>query len=107
MNFKEQIQEDITTIFLNQDEFAEIFNVDGKDIVAVMTDNILQERSRRDSGNYEGVYADKKVLSVKKTDFPVRPVRDQIMRVNDGIYIVDSCAESMGMYEITLMENAS
>jgi hypothetical protein len=107
MNFKDQIQDDIDTIFLDQDEFAETFLVDDKEIVAVMTNDILQERSQRDSGNYEGVYADKKVLSVKVSDFPIRPVRGQVMRVNDGIYIVDSCGESMGMYDITLIENES
>ncbi|MCC5467629.1 hypothetical protein [Pelosinus baikalensis] len=107
MNFKDQIQDDIDTIFLDQDEFAKTFLVDDKEIVAVMIDDILQERSQRDSGNYEGVYTDKKVLSVKAADFPIRPVRGQIMRVNEGIYIVDSCGEAMGMYEITLIENES
>lgn len=107
MKLKDVIDSDIDNVFLDVNEFADIFNVDGKEIIAILTDSTIQERSRRNSGNYEGVYTDKKVLSVKASDFPIRPVRGQIMRVNEGIYMVDSCGESMGMYDITLVENDS
>jgi hypothetical protein len=107
MNFLEGVLKDIDAVFLNQNEFAKTLNVDGQDIVAVITDDIITERSQRESGNYEGIYAGKKVLSVRISDFPIRPVRDQIMRVNDEIFIVHNCTELVGIYDITLVENAS
>ena len=41
MTFKEQIQQDLDTVFLNLDEFAELHRVEGKQIPVVVDNDQL------------------------------------------------------------------
>ena len=41
MTFKEQIQQDLDTVFLNLDEFAELRRVEGKQIPVVVDNDQL------------------------------------------------------------------
>ena len=36
MSFKEMVQQDVTTVFLNMDELADLHNVNGKEAVCVL-----------------------------------------------------------------------
>ena len=43
MNFKEQIRKDLTSVFLNLGEFAELHRIEGKQVAVVIDDDELRE----------------------------------------------------------------
>ncbi|MBW9789980.1 sugar transporter, partial [Escherichia coli] len=46
-SFKEVIAQDISAIFLNEKEFADTYNIDGKDILPVIDTDLIHERNKR------------------------------------------------------------
>ncbi len=100
MSFKNQVLSDLA-VFLNEDEFAERHNIDGRDIPAVIDRDILKQRSQR----VDGVYSGEVLLFVRASDLPVRPVVDQRMRVDNELFYVVDCNENDGLLEITLGAN--
>lgn len=106
MSFKEQVQKDIA-VFLNLDEFAELHDIDGSQVLAVIDNDILKIRSDRQSERYDGVYKGEFVVFVKADNLPSRPVYGQHMRLDGRLYQVAECTENMGVLEITLEANES
>src|SRR5690606_3490762 len=107
MNFKEQLEKDLNA-FINIDEFAEIHNIDGREIPAVVDEDIFKERPRQPYELYlanEGVYVDTITLFVRMADLGERPVIGQNLRVDGERYIVANCSESAGTLVITLETN--
>lgn len=85
--------------FLNQDEFAEIHDINGQNIPCIVDRDVLKQRVS------EGVYSAELVLFVKETDLGYRPVTGQHLRLDNELYLVYDCAENAGMLEITLEAN--
>lgn len=55
-SFKEVIAQDISAIFLNEKEFADTYNIDGKDILAVIDTDLIHERNKRSYAEFaEGI----------------------------------------------------
>jgi hypothetical protein len=106
MTLKTQIAADMA-IFLNTDDFADMHNVDGNQVAAVIDEDIIKQRSNRQSGNFDGVFRGEVMLYVKAADLPRRPVRGQAIRLDGRLMLVDDCAESDGMLEISLEANES
>lgn len=86
--------------FLNQDEFAEIHNIDGQQINCVFDNDTDQQQKSQD-----GVYENTAKLFVSASALPDRPVPRQHMRIDGELRLVRTCVENMGMLEITLEAN--
>lgn len=107
MNFKDIIQKDLGT-FVNTEEFAEVHNVDGRDIPALIDSDALLERPRQPLDLYNaanGVFLANITMYVRGTDLEDRPVVGQRLRLDGKIYPVSSCDESAGMLKIVLEVN--
>lgn len=104
MGFKDCVNADLK-VFLGTDEFAAIHNIDGQDIPAVIDDDIVKTRSNNKTEQYDGVYSSQKVVFVKSSDMPDRPVFGQHLKLDGKIYQVQECTDSDGMMEITLGVN--
>jgi len=107
MNFKEHAIRDLN-IFFSLDEFGELHDIDGKEVVCVLDENVLKERPREPVELYrssQGIYVNSKVLFVRKEDLATRPVVGQHMRVDGELYLISECSESHGVLEITLEAN--
>ena len=87
--------------------FADMHDIDGKQVAAIVDEDIIKPRSNRQSGNFDGVYRGEVVLYVKAADLSRRPVRGQAIRLDGRLMLVDDCAESDGMLEISLEANES
>lgn len=104
MSFKEQIKSDLS-VFFNLDEFAEIHNINGVDMPAVIDKDALQDRPRLSEEFYhisEGVFIDSITLFVRLSDLGKRPVVGQDLKVDGRKYYVVSCNEMDGVLEIGL-----
>ena len=108
MSFKDWAVTDLSTFF-SLDEFADVHNIDGVEMTAVIDKDVLMERARKSSADLyhatDGVYVDQVFLFVRKSDLQDRPVNGQSMRVDGEIYLVLDCAENFGVFEITLEAN--
>ncbi|GEA17745.1 hypothetical protein [Moorella sp. E306M] len=106
MTFKDTIQQDIG-IFLNLGEFADVHDINGLKIPAVIDSNILKTRSNDKTEQYDGVYRSEIAVYVRADDLPMRPVFGQEILLDGKAYLVDECNEEMGVLEIVLGANES
>lgn len=90
--------------FFNQDEFAELHDIDGRQITAVVDRDVVRDYSRL-LERRDGVYVGEIAVFVRSTDLPDRPVKGQHLRLDGELYLVTECAESAGVLEITLEAN--
>lgn len=101
MTLHEQIAGADLGVFLDLDDFAEIHDVNGVKCRAV-----LQEISAEDlSGTHYEVYRDLMQVHCRARDLPEIPRYGQTFRLDGKLYLVDSCAEDMGMLTIRLEAN--
>jgi hypothetical protein len=107
MTFKDTLQNDLD-IFLNEDEFAETHTIDGVEIVCVIDKDVLETgKSNYGIQNTQlqqvpGIYSSIVVVFAKDSDFPDRPVVDQLIILDGERYTVGSCGSNDGMLEIVL-----
>lgn len=107
-SFKELMAQDISAVFLSQKEFADIFNIDGKDMLAVLDTDLVHERNKHLYAQFaEGINQGQVVLFVSRNNFVDVPVKDQLMKINKRSYIVDEVSDNAGMLEITLTVNTN
>ena len=96
---------DIDDVFFDADEFAELHDINGAQVLCVIDEDISKQRSSRQSSNYDGIYQRELTLFVSESDLGYRPERDQKMTVDGEWYLVLNCAASAGMLEIELGSN--
>lgn len=104
--FKDCLNCDMT-VFFNDNEFAEVHDIDGLSVLAIVDSDILKTRTSRKAEEYDGVYAAEVAVYVKAIDLPVRPVYGQAIRLDGKLYTVVECSEEMGVLEIVLGANES
>ena len=97
MAFKDFVDADMDKVFLNQDEFAEIINIDGVPIRAVKTKNkaVLEQ----------GTSIFTELLSCKTVDLPFEVHNGDVLDINGVMQIVADVQEAMGITDITLRRN--
>ena len=86
--FKEHLNDDLTAVFFNENEFAEKANINRQEIIAIFSD--IKEKKPR--SGYEYGYTNhmenKKLLTLKKSDYELvgAPSQGERITVNE-----DSC----------------
>ncbi len=106
--FKDMVAADIDNVFLNTDEFAEEHNLNGTICKCILQDESVMEALSIDeqmNQNYQGLYGSRLIVNCKAADLPMVPVTDQTFRVEGKLYLVESCANDMGMLTIQLVAN--
>jgi hypothetical protein len=88
-SLKAQMEQDMTDVFLNGDEFAEDMNIDGKTVLAVLTD----EPSKME--NAEGMAVIGKRLLAKTADLPPLSI-GKTLTIDHVLYAVQSEPETFG-----------
>lgn len=100
MNFQDIVEQDITDVFLNFDEFGSIHSVAGKEMLVVMDDAELQYRNDRN-----GVQSGDFMFYAHVADFDRRPEAGNRLLFDGQSMFVTDCKEDMGVYTITLVQN--
>lgn len=101
--FKEDILDDVDKTFLEDTEFAEIHNVDGTEMLAVVDEFEVDRRQQRTSNNVDGVFKHRVLLFVARANFEKKPTAGtRVFKLDGKRYIVIECAEEGDMYAITL-----
>lgn len=102
MSFKDQIQRDLDTVFLNLDEFAELHRVEGVQIAVVV---IKDELDKLKKGQILGLVEADMLLMGKKADFPDDLEPGRLLNVDGREMIVADSGENMGLVEVALRQN--
>jgi hypothetical protein len=103
MSLKDIIQNDISTIFFNTEEFAEPHNIDGRVLNIIVDNDMLMHRSKKE---YDGITVGEILFYAKADDFnnvPPRPGTPMIFD-NRQMYVFN-VRENHGVYEIILNQN--
>lgn len=118
MSFKDTVEDDIHSVFLNTSEFAEFRSIDYDgimyiDIPVVMRGIKTQDRAPRESDHAQGLYQATTVLHCALSDLDGhQPEKGQRIRVNNTgggggffqeFYVASSACE-MGLLQLELEE---
>ena len=107
-NFREQIAADNTAAFINSLEFAEEHNLNGTVCNAILQDISVAESLSTGTGStqtYPGIYGSRLQVNCLAGDLPELPVYGQLFGIDDKQYLVESCADDMGVLTIQLVAN--
>ena len=102
MGFKEQLQRDLDTVFLNLAEFAETHRVEGKTIPVVADHDELTKLKK---GQILGLVEADMLLRGKVEDFPRGLEPGRLLNVDGREMIVTDSGEDMGLAEVALRQN--
>lgn len=101
--FKDQLKKDLDT-FMNTQEFAEEYELEGQIVPLILDEDEIQERKLKAA---EGTYFGEVLIFVGKQYLENKPVENQRMSFNHKHYFVVSCKDDGCMYEIVLGANGA
>ena len=102
MSFKEQLKQDLDTVFLNLGEFAELHRVEGEEI-AVVVDN--DQLTTLKQGQILGLVEADMLLMGREADFPADLEPGRLLNVDGREHIVQLSGKDMGLVEVALRQN--
>ena len=70
MSFKDQIKQDLSDIFLNLDEFADLHRIEGKEVPVVIDSDIMAKLSKIGDNRIHGMDEADMVIMGKASDLP-------------------------------------
>ena len=100
--FKDMVADDIMAVFLNLDEFAEKYRVEGKNI-DIVVDN--DELKKRQSGQDLAVAESATLFYARTENLPHRRPAGESLNINGRECIIDDLQEDMGMSTVVLRQN--
>ncbi len=102
MTFKEALQRDIKSVFLNFDEFGEYHKINGESVLIIIDENELTEREKRVRNNEKGLYMRQLLFYVSAEDFGQLPSPDKVLTLDDKKYRITDAQDEGGIYSISL-----
>lgn len=109
MSFKELVDQDNRTVFMNLDEFADTHVINGKEIQCIIDNNEMIDREKRyqykRSLYADGVYLKEVLLYVKAEDFGPLPAVGRALTLDKKSYIISDAIDEGGIYSISLEAN--
>lgn len=104
--FREQIAADNAAVFINDLEFAAEHDLNGNVCKAILQDiSVADDVDGKNIVTYGGVYGSRLQVNCLKSSLPKTPVSGNAFTVDGKLYLVESCADDMGIYTIQLVVN--
>jgi hypothetical protein len=102
MNFKDILKNDITSVFLNDLEFADKHNIDGVDMLCIIDNSELEERKKLYTHYMDGIFEGKTLIYVRAADMGVLPGVSKRLYLDNEPYTVEEAMDECGIYSIVL-----
>lgn len=106
MNFKDQVDQDITKVFHNALEFAEVvefyINDTPKKALAVLDYGKYTDREKTKSDHAEGLFLCDLIMYVSLEDMGQMPRKGQVMEIRGEEYNIEKVVLEMGELTIYL-----
>ena len=107
-SFKEVMKDDVNTVFMNNDEFANIHLVNGKKMNVIFDSLEQMEREQRVTEiKEEGLYKKHLLIYVKKSEYGPLPAPGNRITLDRANYLVTDAVNEDGLYSISLEANKS
>lgn len=105
MSFKDQIKQDLSDIFLNLDEFADLHRIEGKEVPVVIDSDIMAKLSRIGDNRIHGMDEADMVIMGKASDLPENLDPGRLLNLDGREVIVVTTTSEMGLVQIAVRQN--
>lgn len=105
MSFKDQIKQDLSDIFLNLDEFADLHRIEGKEVPVVIDSDIMAKLSKIGDNRIHGMDEADMVIMGKASDLPENLDPGRLLNLDGREVIVVTTTSEMGLLQIAVRQN--
>lgn len=105
MNFKDQIKQDLSDVFLNLDEFADLHRIEGKEVPVVIDSDIMAKLSKSGDNRIHGMDEADMVIMGKASDLPENLDPGRLLNLDGREVIVVTTTSEMGLVQIAVRQN--
>ena len=105
MSFKDQIKQDLSDIFLNLDEFADLHRIEGKEVPVVIDSDIMAKLSKIGDNRIHGMDVADMVIMGKASDLPENLDPGRLLNLDGREVIVVTTTSEMGLVQIAVRQN--
>lgn len=105
MSFKDQIKQDLSDIFLNLDEFADLHRIEGKEVPVVIDSDIMAKLSKIGDNRIHGMDEADMVIMGKASDLPENLDPGRLLNLDGCEVIVVTTTSEMGLVQIAVRQN--
>ena len=102
MSFKDQIKQDLSDIFLNLDEFADLHR---KEVPVVIDSDIMAKLSKIGDNRIHGMDEADMVIMGKASDLPENLDPGRLLNLDGREVIVVTTTSEMGLVQIAVRQN--
>ena len=105
MSFKDQIKQDLSDIFLNLDEFADLHRIEGKEVPVVIDSDIMAKLSKIGDNRIHGMDEADMVIMGKASDLPENLDPGRLLNLDGREVIVVTTTSEMGLVQLAVRQN--
>lgn len=105
MSFKDQIKQELSDIFLNLDEFADLHRIEGKVVPVVIDSDIMAKLSKIGDNRIHGMDEADMVIMGKASDLPENLDPGRLLNLDGREVIVVTTTSEMGLVQIAVRQN--
>lgn len=105
MSFKDQIKQDLSDIFLNLDEFADLHRIEGKEVPVVIDSDIMAKLGKIGDNRIHGMDEADMVIMGKASDLPENLDPGRLLNLDGREVIVVTTTSEMGLVQIAVRQN--
>ena len=105
MSFKDQIKQDLSDVFLNLDEFADLHRIEGKEVPVVIDSDIMAKLSKIGDNRIHGMDEADMVIMGKASDLPENLDPGRLLNLGGREVIVVTTTSEMGLVQIAVRQN--
>lgn len=105
MSFKDQIKQDLSDVFLNLDEFADLHRIEGKEVPVVIDSDIMAKLSKIGDNRIHGTDEADMVIMGKASDLPENLDPGRLLNLDGREVIVVTTTSEMGLVQIAVRQN--
>jgi hypothetical protein len=105
VSFKDQIKQDLSDVFLNLDEFADLHRIEGKEVPVVIDSDMLEKLSKIGDNRIHGMDEADMVIMGKASDLPENLDPGRLLNLDGREVIVVTTTSEMGLVQIAVRQN--
>lgn len=105
MSFKDQIKQDLSDVFLNLDEFADLHRIEGNEVPVVIDSDIMAKLSKIGGNRIHGMDEADMVIMGKASDLPKNLDPGRLLNLDGREVIVVTTTSEMGLVQIAVRQN--
>lgn len=105
MSFRDQIKQDLSDVFLNLDEFADLHRIEGKEVPVVIDSDIMAKLSKIGDNRIHGMDEADMVIMGKASDLPENLDPGRLLNLDGREVIVVTTTSELGLVQIAVRQN--